>query len=446
MAERVNNRNLWLFTLLTVLVASALISRMTWPGWQHWLGMSLFLVMSWISEANPVHLPFTKNSGTISVTGALIAATFILFGALPAAVIGTLGTIRLKDVRGQTKLVAFVFNRAQCGLWSGLSGVVYGLLGGHSLLVQHSINVAAIVAAGLCMTVLNIALSVAYIAVKTGRPMRSIFVWDISFALANVATFVIMGALMAAVYLSTGALGTVLFFVPLLFSRFTMQKYIEVHEAYADAVTTLVRAIEAKDAYTAGHSQRVADLCLSLAIRMRIPERIQESLYYVGYLHDLGKIGIPEHILKKPGALTIDEYAVMQQHPTIGAELVKNFKFLGRLVECVAHHHERLDGKGFPMGVMAGELGLETRIITVVDAYDAMNSDRPYRKGRAAEECCRELIAQAGVQFDPDVVREFVAMMGGSMPEGYDHDVKERMRRWQTPTGGAGVAEAAAMR
>ncbi len=180
--------------------------------------------------------------------------------------------------------------------------------------------------------------------------------------------------------------------------------------AYTEMVKTLASVVETKDSYTRYHLDRTYQYAMTLTKRIA-PELAHDATIGYGYLlHDIGKIGIPEAVLNKQGPLTDEEWAVMKTHPLIGVQVVKPIKFLGDAVNVIRSHHERWDGKGYPEGLKGEEIHLAARIFTVVDTFDAMTSDRPYRRGLPVEVALEEIERCASAQFDPHVASEFVKL------------------------------------
>ena len=183
------------------------------------------------------------------------------------------------------------------------------------------------------------------------------------------------------------------------------------HNHLMEMATSLAGAIDAKDPFTKGHSTSVSRYSEALARAINLPENDVERIKIGALLHDVGKIGIPENILKKPGKLDDQEWNVMKQHPVIGAEKVlEPNEALRDLIPIVKYHHERLDGKGYPEGLKGREIPLAARIVSVADAYHALVSDRPYRKGMPIEKACAILKEGAGTQWDTDLVRQFISI------------------------------------
>ncbi|MEW6046088.1 MAG: HD domain-containing phosphohydrolase [Bacillota bacterium] len=193
--------------------------------------------------------------------------------------------------------------------------------------------------------------------------------------------------------------------------------YSSLREYYLSAVHALAAALEAKDVYTRGHSLRVARWARACARVLGLTTEEQEQVYLAGLLHDLGKIGVREGILLRPGRLDEEQRKEMQGHPVVGARILGPARFPAAVIEAVRHHHEDYGGGGYPAGLAGEDIPLLARIIRVADAYDAMTSARPYRKARAAQWAREELRRCAGRQFDPCVVKAFLGIPAEEMEE-----------------------------
>ena len=181
-------------------------------------------------------------------------------------------------------------------------------------------------------------------------------------------------------------------------------------------VQALATTLEAKDRYTHGHSARVTDYSVMTAERMRLPVGEVEKLRYAAQLHDVGKIGVDEAILRKPTDLTPEEWKAMQQHPVIGERIITPLDFLSETRAIIRHHHERWDGDGYPDGLKGDHISRLAQIMAVADAYDAMTSERPYRHARSHQYALNELKRCSGTQFAPDVTEHFVAALTEAQP------------------------------
>jgi HD-GYP domain-containing protein (c-di-GMP phosphodiesterase class II) len=187
--------------------------------------------------------------------------------------------------------------------------------------------------------------------------------------------------------------------------------YEDLKSSYISSVQALALALEAKDPYTRGHSERVIDYAVQIAEEMKLGEEMKEALRCLGLLHDVGKIGIEESILRKPGALGAEEYEVLKRHPLIGEHILQPISFFGKDLFLIRHHHESFDGRGYPDGLSEEGIPLAARILQVADSYDAMTSDRPYRSRLSYDQARAELVANSGKQFDPLVVEAFLAVL-----------------------------------
>ena len=190
-------------------------------------------------------------------------------------------------------------------------------------------------------------------------------------------------------------------------------KHRELRTGYIQTIRALAQAIDAKDAYTRGHSERVAVYSSRLAREMGLAKQMIERVYFSGLLHDVGKIGVPDAIITKPDRLTEAEYLEIQKHPEIGAKILEPVEFLRDIVPCVRHHHEWFDGsdRGYPDHLQGDKIPLPSRLILVCDTVEAMTSDRPYRKAMPLDSVVRELDKYSGSQFDPTCVTAFLRLL-----------------------------------
>jgi HD-GYP domain-containing protein (c-di-GMP phosphodiesterase class II) len=191
----------------------------------------------------------------------------------------------------------------------------------------------------------------------------------------------------------------------------TAELYRELEQTYVGTAAALAAALEAKDDYTADHAQSIADLAVEVGRELGLDPDALRDLRYGAIFHDIGKIAVPDAILHKPGKLTAAEFEVVKRHPVAGEQILAPVPFLAAVRRIVRHDHERWDGSGYPDGLRASEIPIGARIVFVVDAYHAMTSDRPYRKGMPEAEARLQLRAGAGSQFDPDAVNAFLRVL-----------------------------------
>lgn len=178
-----------------------------------------------------------------------------------------------------------------------------------------------------------------------------------------------------------------------------------------DMILTMIRILEYHDTYTKGHSKNVATIASLLAEKLGLNDELIRKTYWAALVHDVGKIVVPSSILNKESKLTIEEFEVIKKHPVYGHDFLSTSPELRDLARYVFHHHERWDGKGYPAGISGEEIPLISRIIMVADSWDAMRSDRPYRKGLSKEKAMEEILKHSGAQFDPNIAKIFIKML-----------------------------------
>jgi HD domain len=228
------------------------------------------------------------------------------------------------------------------------------------------------------------------------------------------------GLLIAALWSVLGPFTPVLVLLPVFVARWAVAQFAAQQRAYEATVSALCQAVETKDFYTRGHSERVSRGAVMIATEIGMRTERVGAICYAGMLHDVGKLGVPTSVLQKSGSLTDDEYAAVQLHPMRGLDIVREIGFLDEALAGIMHHHERIDGKGYPMGLAGDEIPEFARVLAVADAFDAMTSNRSYRGARPVPEAVAELRKWSGMQFDPAFVDAFVTAIerdGWKAPE-----------------------------
>ena len=230
--------------------------------------------------------------------------------------------------------------------------------------------------------------------------------------LPNIATSAPIAYFIAKFMLmQNGEYLVILLMIPLLLARYSFVLYLDGKKNYYDMIKTLTAALEAKDQYTEGHSHRVEGYAETIARKMHCSQSNIENIKVAALLHDVGKIGIDDKILSKPGPLTPEERVIIMTHPQISASILKNVKLDSDVREAILHHHERYDGNGYPSRTKGDENTLETYIIGVADAYDAMTSNRPYSASLPVQRVAEILREESGKQFHPKVVSAFLEVL-----------------------------------
>jgi putative nucleotidyltransferase with HDIG domain len=203
----------------------------------------------------------------------------------------------------------------------------------------------------------------------------------------------------------------------LLLARYSFKQYTNLRETYLDTIKAFNKLTEAKDTYTGHHASRVESYAVALARYINLPENKIENVRMAALLHDIGKIGISDLVLKKTSALTEEEYEQIKQHPTIGADIIQSVHFLKDVSAIIRHHHERYDGKGYPDHLVGDAITNESAILALADVYDAITSTRSYRNPVTLEEAINEISKNAGTQFNPKLAEKFAELLKKSKGE-----------------------------
>jgi putative nucleotidyltransferase with HDIG domain len=240
---------------------------------------------------------------------------------------------------------------------------------------------------------------------------------------------------------------TPLFVVPLFTTRLAYHRYVETRELFEQTIGALANAVDARDRYTRGHSNRVSRISEAMCRVMKLPELEIEKIKWAGLLHDIGKIGVRDNILLKEGPLDKEERVLMNQHPTIGAEIVAPARQLTAEAPLIKTHHEWFNGSGYPDGIEALDIPLGARILGIADAYEAMTSARPYRKTPLSHEIAIEQLTKySGIQFDPEIVPILVGLDRSILDRQQERpdELPTMLHAGETPVAAAAAATAPA--
>ncbi|WP_232828471.1 HD-GYP domain-containing protein [Kribbella monticola] len=345
-----------------------------------------------------------------SLDSVALMAVYVIAGPW-AAVIAT-AVAYLPQVRRRLPLIRRVFNGAQRILATAAGGVAYALAGGpvgDGALSHEARAVFGAMAATLAQHVTNAAL-VSLVIWIDGKSSPVEFLRQVVLpTFFPMAGYSFLGLLLAVVWLGgLGALAGLLVLVPLLFARWALSQYEVERTAQAATMRAFIQVIETKDLYTRGHSERVSEGVGMLGRQLRLSDDRQSALEHAGLLHDVGKVGVPTSIIRKPGRLDDTEMDAIRLHPARGVELIGNIPFLEEVKSAVLHHHEKYDGSGYPAGLSGESIPYFARIIGIVDAFDCLTSTRSYRPARSVEETLAILKQDKYTHFDPLLVDAFV--------------------------------------
>lgn len=360
-------------------------------------------VLMVLSELAPIPLPL---GGYVTASTVINLPCLILFGPLWTSVVDFAANAITHGIVLRKPPVRVIHNVAIYTLGYFATAWGYTAAGGHVGTLRFPADALALLAAGAVYFLVNSACVSTVIGLTAGPDPWRIWQRNFQAGLLHHLSFVALGTLVAVVWTSAGPWGIALFALPFLVSRYSFKVYLELKSDMKDFVRALTEVLEEVDPYTRHHSVRVARYALRLARGMGLPEREVEEIEYAALVHDIGKIGPQhQHILQKPGTLSHEEQRTLRAHPAAGAEIVARVRALRRASEIVRAHHERPDGQGYPFGLRADDVPVGARILNVADAFDAMTSDRPYRRALPLDAALGELERGQGTQFDRDVVK-----------------------------------------
>jgi putative nucleotidyltransferase with HDIG domain len=345
-------------------------------------------------------------------------ATLVLGGPFAAAIVGGIGTLDSRELRGRVPWYGTLFNHSSVVLSVVVGGAIYEGIRTYSasapFLEPELVEFLGLLVGCGVFVVLNAGLAVLAVSLRTGTALRTVWAQDLGGIAANLLGLVPLSWLMAQIFMLPNGVGwwaTPLFVVPLFTTRLAYHRFVETRELFEQTIGALANAVDARDRYTRGHSNRVSHIAEAMCRVMKLPETEIEKIKWAGLLHDVGKIGIRDGILLKEGPLDREERLLMNQHPSIGAEIVAPASQLKTEAPLIRAHHEWFNGSGYPDGIEALDIPLGARILTIADAYEAMTSSRPYRKIALTHEVAvAELEKFSGIQFDPDIVPILVGL------------------------------------
>jgi hypothetical protein len=402
-----------LFTLYYVAVVLAAVAALafglrTLPPAPQPLLLVVALGLMMFIEASPVALP---GGGYATASAAIDLPLLVLLGPVYVAALDVVSTLTVQGLMLRKPPVRVVFNAAIFTLGYFAAAAAFRAAGGEVGRLRFPGDLGPLLVCGIALFVCNTLLVTLVIGLTAGPdPWR---IWQRNFqdSLLHHFSFIGLGALVTVTYLHAGAWTLALCGLPFLVARHSFRLYLEIRSDLKDFVRALSEVLEAVDPYTRHHSVRVSQYAQRLARGLHVSEREIEEIEYAALVHDLGKIGPQhQHILQKPGSLSHEEQRTLRAHPAAGAEIVAKVRALRRAAEIVRTHHERPDGQGYPFGLGSEDVPLGARVLNVCDAFDAMTSDRPYRRALSIEAALGELSRGAGTQFDTRVVECLVRL------------------------------------
>ena len=371
------------------------VENLNWPA----LSVFFLFLVGADTKLSEAQVGGGKQMSSKSIVLSVVA----LFGPTVAAVMEAISALLRGFVLRRSQPHKALFNAAMLAVAAGGTGLAYQALPWYNSFTGPGFLLPLSVALVL-HTLINRLMVAAIMSLDSDVSIRRIYRRKLTIPKMRTLTDAPFAAMVILLYQQAGVWTLLLVFFPvLLLSQY--DKLIQrMREAHIHSIAALTTALEADEPYTHGHSYRVSRYAIKIGRAMNMNDADLEMLEYGGLLHDIGKLAITNEIICKPGRLTESEFATMQSHPSIGADIVEQIKFLRETSDLVRHHHERPDGKGYPHGLKDGEINIGCHILHVCDAFDAMTSDRPYRKALTVEQAIEELVTYRGTQFDTRVV------------------------------------------
>src|SRR6187397_1801440 len=388
----------------------------------------LLLVTSAVTSAFKVSLPLAKSGSTMSVSYAVDFAALLLLGPNETMLVAVTSAWSQCTFRMKTKnpLYRTLFSMACLAITVQASGLAYSILGGVPGILAHDLPGIArpLVGAATMYFVFNTCLIAVAVSLSTRQTFMA--VWNQNFLWSAPSYFVGAGAAAIATWAMTNSVNSGVFLAllaaaPLYLTYRSYKVYLgridderrhveEMADLHLATIEALALAIDAKDQTAQSHIRRVQVYATSIARGLGMSDTEIQGVKTAALLHDIGKLAVPEHILSKPGPLTQEEFQKIRVHPQVGAEIISAVPFPYPVAPLILSHHERWDGKGYPRGLKAEEIPLGARILSVVDYFDALTSDRPYHRAMTHDAALGLLQQEAGKALDPAVVQMFVKM------------------------------------
>ena len=399
----------WAYVLVVVAVAAFLVARGPLGGIA-WPKLVVLAILFLVCESSSA--PRGPSQLTWSPSYAATLASVVLLGPVGAAIVGAVAALRLR--RGLLGIQR-AFNGGMYALSAYAAGEVFLALG-RKVGVPHQASFPEIIGPFAVAALAHMAVNHGLLGVvlrltrEPGAAPRASALAGLRLMLSDLG-YAAFGLLIAALWSVVGPFAAILVVIPLFVARWAIQQYTAQQQAYEATMAALCKAVETKDFYTRGHSERVSKGSSMLAREIGMRADRLEAITYAGMLHDVGKLGVPTKVLQKTGSLSEEEYAAIQLHPMRGLEIVREIGFLDEALAGIMHHHERIDGRGYPLGLAGDEIPEFARVIAVADAFDSMTSTRSYRGARRIDEAVDELRKWSGTQFDPALVDAFVTAL-----------------------------------
>ncbi|MEU8121893.1 HD-GYP domain-containing protein [Spirillospora sp. NPDC049024] len=395
----------WAYVCGVVALAAGLIATSSFADLD-WSKLAVLALLFLVCDSAPARLNIRRARVSLSFAASL--ASVVLLGPVGAALLGLSALVTGQRFFAPEKRL---FNGAQFALSGYIAGTVFDFLDGDRFHPEQARWVENVIGpflgALVAFVLVNLMLMAGVLLLSRQASPRELL-RELGQVAVGCLGYGMVGLLIAGLWPRVGPLAAVLVLLPLFIARWAMDQAYAQQQAHAATLAALCQAVETKDFYTRGHSERVSRGSVMIAQEIGMRADRVEAIRYAGMLHDVGKLGVPTKVLQKSGSLTEEEFAAIQLHPMRGLEIVREIGFLDEALAGIMHHHEKMNGRGYPMGLAGDEIPEFARVISVADAFDSMTSTRSYRAARTKEEAVEELRRGMGDHFDPAMVEAFL--------------------------------------
>ena len=377
-------------------------------SWEIAKGFLFWSILILATESLRTPLPY---GGFVTLGFPIVYATLLMYGPAFSSWIAICGVLTELRENKKGKVYKALFDGGQLTISISLAWLVYRQFGGTFITSFSSGSIVPLGLSALVYFVTNSFLVSVVLCIEKKTSFMDMWLNNFKWLTPNYLAQTPLAFLMAVIYKQISWWSVVFIMFPLYIAHYAYKLYMNMQREHLGVIQALASAVEARDPYTEKHSKRMAEYAMATAREMRLSMYDSQVVRYAAILHDIGKIGVSDYILSKPGDLTKEEKKKMQKHSQIGADIVTQIDSFKEASKLVYHHHERYNGQGYPEGLRGEDIPLGARIIAVVDAYDAMTSRRPYRKAYSREEAVAELKKNIGTQFDGKVVEAFLRVI-----------------------------------
>jgi len=361
----------------------------------------LFGVLAFAADNLSAPLPRT---GSVAVNFEISFASLILFGPSTAIIVTAISFFNIREFIKKVPYYKHLFNAGQYLISVGIASIVFKITYNRDVVnFFNPTNIGFVfLAASICFF-LNTIFTAGAISISERKNFKNIWIYNYAWLIPFKLFLVVMTIAVTFLYKLYGPFTIIFTLLPFIIAQYTYLLRIKERKALLNSIMQIVKIIDAKDSYTAGHSVRVAEYAEKIARKLRLNEYDVEILVNLANLHDIGKVQIDLSVLNKPGKFNDSDWKEMKKHPEVGYKIVKEIVFLKNSAKAILYHHERVDGKGYPSGIKGDKIPLFAKILIVADAYDAMTSDRPYRPALTQKKAIKELEMYADKSFDKKI-------------------------------------------